>query len=58
MISQFEEFAGLEMFVCGMYGKYMWHMNNLDDVRYAYFQQHYAPKKGITIGENQKYQPL
>ena len=30
-----EVFAGLEMFVCGMY---------VDDVRYAYFQQHYVPK--------------
>jgi len=37
-----EVFAGLEMFVCGMNGKA--HMNNVDDVRYAYFQQHYAPK--------------
>jgi hypothetical protein len=35
-------FIRLEMFVCGIYMKA--HMSNLDDVRYAYFQQHYAPK--------------
>ena len=35
--------SGIEKFVCAMYGKA--HMNNVDDVRYAYFQQNYAPKR-------------
>ena len=37
-----EMFAWLEMLVCGMYVKAR--MNNVPDVRYAYFQQHYATK--------------
>ena len=34
---------GLEKCVCALYGKS--HMENVDDVRYAFFQQRYAPKK-------------
>ena len=34
--------AAVEKCVCALYGKR--HMSNVDDVRYAFFQQHYAPK--------------
>ena len=40
---QQEVYLGLEKFVCAMYGKA--HMKCVDDVRYAYFQHNYAPKK-------------
>ena len=35
--------ATIEKFVCALYGKL--HMNSVDDVRFAFFQQYYAPKK-------------
>ena len=35
--------TGIEKFVCVMYSKAQ--MNDVDEVRYAYFQKHYAPKK-------------
>ena len=35
--------ATIEKFVCVLYGKP--HMNSVDDVRFAFFQQYYAPKK-------------
>ena len=38
-----EVFIALDNFVCDMYGKV--HMKNVNDVRFAYFQQNYAPKK-------------
>ena len=37
----------LEMFVCGMYGKA--HMNNVDDLRYAYF---------LLMSEDERYRAL
>ncbi|RUM44803.1 MAG: hypothetical protein DSY80_04015 [Desulfocapsa sp.] len=36
-------YDGVEKYVCAMYGKA--HMQNVDNVRYAYFQQNYAPKR-------------
>ena len=35
--------ATIEKFVCALYGKP--HMNSVDNVRFAFFQQYYAPKK-------------
>ena len=36
-------FSDIEKFLCVMYGKA--NLNKVDDVRYAYFQQNYAPKR-------------
>ena len=36
--------ADLEKFVCTLYGKS--HMSDINDVRFASFQQYYAPRKG------------